>query len=113
MELAGVSRRMGGCVVSGRVLKILIAEDDRGVQTLLRTVLTREGWGVECASDGIQALHCCLKQQYDLVLLDLAMPHASGIDVLRRLEEQGRADVLARTIVLTAASLTEIANIER
>ena len=91
--------------------EIIALAKSRGVQTLLRTILTREGCVVECASDGVQALQRCLSRRYDLILLDLAMPSASGLDVLRQLEEQGRADVLSRIIVVTAASLNEIANV--
>ena len=98
-------------MILDHVLKILIAEDDRGVQTLLRTILSREGYAVECASDGIAALECCTSISYDAILLDLTMPKASGTDVLRQIQERGRADVLSRIIVVTAASAKDVAGV--
>ena len=90
------------------VLKILVVEDDPGVQTLLNRILSRRGYAVECACDGADALNRLAAHSYDVVLLDLAMPRVSGVDVLRRLEEDGRADLIARIIVVTAASTREI-----
>ena len=95
------------------VLKILVAEDDPGVQTLLNRILIRRGYAVDCACDGAEALKRLAAASYDVVLLDLAMPKVSGVDVLRRLEEEGRSDLLSRIIVVTAASTKEIGRLQR
>jgi len=105
--------RLGGCVRVDPVLKILVAEDDPGVQTLLNRILIRRGYAVDCACDGAEALKRLAAASYDVVLLDLAMPKVSGVDVLRRLEEEGRSDLLSRIIVVTAASTKEIGRLQR
>ena len=95
------------------VLKILVVEDDPGVQTLLIRILTRQGFAVDCSGDGVEALDRLAAAPYDVVLLDLAMPRMSGADVLCRLEEHGRADILSRIIVVTAASVKEVTKLQR
>ena len=95
------------------VLKILVVEDDPGVQTLLIRILTRQGFAVDCSGDGVEALDRLAAAPYDVVLLDLAMPRMSGADVLCRLEEHGRADILSRIIVVTAASVKEVSKLQR
>ncbi|HYO75669.1 MAG TPA: response regulator [Thermoanaerobaculia bacterium] len=92
--------------------KILIAEDDRGIQTLLSTILTREGFAVECVSDGAEAMRRLNARHYDVVLLDLMMPNLSGGDVIQLLEDQGH-DALSRVIVITAAAMHEASVVDR
>jgi two-component system, response regulator, stage 0 sporulation protein F len=72
-------------VIPLQMVTILVAEDDRGIQTLLTTILTREGFRVECVSDGAEAMHRLERSDYDVVLLDLMMPTRSGHDVIRHL----------------------------
>jgi DNA-binding response OmpR family regulator len=85
-------------------LRILVAEDDRGIQTFLRTVLTREGFSVECANDGAEAIGLLRAGDFDAVLLDLTMPHVSGGDVIQFLDAS-HDPALSRVIVVTAASM--------
>jgi DNA-binding response OmpR family regulator len=91
---------------------ILVAEDDRGIQTLLRTILSREGFVVDCVGDGAEALQRLEAKRYDAVLLDLMMPNLSGGDVIRRLADRGH-DALDRVIVITAAALHDTATVDR
>ena len=91
---------------------ILVAEDDRGIQTLLRTILSREGFAVDCVDDGAEALERLESKRYDAVLLDLMMPNLSGGDVIRRLADRGH-DALDRVIVITAAAIHEATALDR
>jgi len=77
-----------------RPVTILLAEDDPDVSDLVRHVLEAEGYHVDVAGDGEQALArfeaCCP----DLVVLDVMMPRLTGFEVLsklRDLEEEGAA----------------------
>jgi DNA-binding response OmpR family regulator len=78
--------------------RILIAEDDANIRQGLIATLESEGYGVTPASDGAQALRLFPQQKFDLVMLDVMMPKASGYDVCRELRAQGaRVPVLFLT----------------
>lgn len=69
--------------------RILIAEDDVNIRSGLSATLESEGYGVTAASDGAQALRLFPQEKFDLVVLDIMMPKASGYDVCRELRAQG------------------------
>lgn len=60
------------------VNKVLIVEDDQGIQEFLRELLLDNGFAAEVASDGITALSLIKKSQPDLVILDLGLPNLAG-----------------------------------
>src|SRR5262249_31983701 len=71
----------GGAVVSPR---ILIVEDEKAIQLALRGLLRRDGYDVDLADTGEDAVRKLGEVQYDLVLTDLALGRGlSGMDVLR------------------------------
>lgn len=69
--------------------RILIAEDDANIRLGLVATLESEGYDVIAASDGAQALKLYPQAKYDLVVLDVMMPKASGYDVCRELRAAG------------------------
>ena len=69
--------------------RILIAEDDPNIRVGLIATLESEGYGVTAASDGAQALKLFPQEKFDLVILDVMMPKASGYDVCRELRARG------------------------
>ena len=69
--------------------RILIAEDDVHIRLGLIATLESEGYDVTAASDGAQALKLYPQSKYDLVILDVMMPKASGYDVCRELRAAG------------------------
>ncbi len=71
--------------------RILIAEDDINIRRGLVVTLESEGYDVVAASDGAQALKLYPQMKYDLVVLDVMMPGASGYDVCRALRASGAA----------------------
>src|SRR5688500_13078326 len=78
--------------------KILIAEDDANIRLGLVATLESEGYAVMPASDGAQALKLFPQEKFDLVMLDVMMPKASGYDVCRELRAKGaRVPVLFLT----------------
>lgn len=69
--------------------RILIAEDDANIRLGLVATLESEGYDVVAASDGAQAIKLYPQSKYDLVVLDVMMPKASGYDVCRELRATG------------------------
>ena len=69
--------------------KILIAEDDPNIRLGLVATLESDGYAVTAACDGAQALRLFPQEKFDLVLLDIMMPKASGYDVCRELRARG------------------------
>lgn len=78
---------------------ILVVEDDTGLQKYLRELLLDNGYSVQVASDGIQALNLIQKLPPDLVVLDLALPNMSGEAVCAEIRKK-YPDL--RVIILTA-----------
>ena len=71
-------------------MEILVVDDERAVRDSLRRALELEGYGVELAEDGEQALRRLeLEPQPDAVILDILMPGADGLEVCRRLRRAG------------------------
>jgi DNA-binding response OmpR family regulator len=78
--------------------KILIAEDDANIRLGLTATLESDGYSVTAAGDGAQALKLFAQGKFDLVILDVMMPKASGYDVCRELRANGeRVPVLFLT----------------
>jgi two-component system response regulator MprA len=80
-------------------MDILVVDDERAVRDSLRRALELEGYRVELAEDGDQALRRLdLEPQPDAVILDVLMPGADGLEVCRRLRSSGvRVPVLMLT----------------
>jgi DNA-binding response OmpR family regulator len=73
---------------------ILVAEDDIGQAELIETYLRREGFEVAVVHDGTSALALAAQRQPDLAILDVMMPGIDGLEVCRRLGDDGVAVVL-------------------
>lgn len=82
-------------------MKVLIADDDRLVRTMLADLLADLGHAVVSAENGVEALDVCARESPDLLILDFLMPKLSGLDALHRLRERG---VRAPAVLLTAIS---------
>ena len=67
--------------------RLLVVDDDEQIRKLLVTVMKRQGFAVEQASNGAEALEAIANQQFDVMLLDLMMPIISGFEVLDRLDD--------------------------
>src|ERR1700678_2340407 len=67
--------------------RILIIDDEAAIRESLDTLLTLEGFTVSAASDGPSGLELLSRNEYDLLLLDLALPGESGLDLLPRIIE--------------------------
>jgi len=78
--------------------KLLVVDDDPALSRTLRRALTIEGYDVECAADGAEALQRLSAIRFDAVLLDVAMPRLDGLAVCRLMcERRDRTPVLMLT----------------
>jgi DNA-binding response OmpR family regulator len=84
--------------------RILVVEDDDAIREGLVAAFASEGWEALAASDGRAGLELGLREDPDLVVLDLMLPDLDGFEVLRRLRADG---VETPVLVLTARSLPE------
>lgn len=64
--------------------RILIVDDEENVLVLFKRVLAKEGYQVECASSGYEALHRLENNSFNLVLTDLKMNGMDGLDLVRK-----------------------------
>ncbi len=87
-------------------IRVLVVDDDAEVRTLLTRVLTKSGWTSAEAASGADAMATLGRQEFDVVLLDIRLPDASGLDVLRRARE---TDVDTEFIILTGNADVETA----
>lgn len=67
--------------------KILVVDDERPIRRFLRTALTAEGYEVEEATTGEEAINHIVQSTPDLLILDLGLPDITGLEVTRRLRE--------------------------
>ncbi len=70
------------------VMRILIIDDDRALCRSLQIHLEREGHGVTCAYTGEEGLTQARNSEFALLFVDLNLPDASGLDILKELGEQ-------------------------
>jgi two-component system response regulator MprA len=70
-------------------MRILVVDDDRAVRESLRRSLEFNGYQVELASDGAQALEAIIANRPDAMVLDVMMPRLDGLEVARRLRSTG------------------------
>lgn len=80
-------------------MRILIVEDEPGIVSYLQRNLETEGFAVEVAYDGNDALDMLLTRPYDVVTLDVMLPGMNGYEVCRAAREQG---VSVPILMLTA-----------
>jgi CheY-like chemotaxis protein len=101
----------------GRPRRVLLVEDDAWIRTFLRDVLTDEGYAVIEAADGRTGLRLAFEENPDVVLLDLAMPEFTGMDVLHGLKHLPRTRAIPVLIlsaygaVLGASDLASVAGV--
>ena len=78
---------------------LLLVEDDLRLQSVIRRGLEAEGYAVDVAGNGAEALERTLAQDYALIVLDRMMPGQDGVEVCRALRERGCSSLI---LMLTA-----------
>ena len=85
-------------------MRILVAEDDAPLAEFLHERLEQEQFAVQVVSNGAEAQQLASDQAYDLVILDLNLPGACGLDVLREIRSK-RPNL--PVVIVTGASMVE------
>jgi len=85
-------------------MRVLVAEDDAPLAQFLHQRLQQENFSVQVVGDGREAQRLAAEQPYDLVLLDLALPGITGLDVLRGIRAKKPE---LPVLIVTGSSLVE------
>ena len=88
------------------VMKIQIIDDNIDITTMLSKYFTLKGHSCSVSNNGQYGLNMITTNQYDVVILDLAMPEFSGIDVVEELYQSGKIAKL-NIVALTASSVSK------
>ena len=89
-----------------RVPRILVVDDEQSMRNFLEIMLRREGYVVDLAANGDEAVGFVEKKIYDLVITDIIMPGPSGTEILKKVKEVNPATIV---IMITAYASTESA----
>ena len=82
-------------------MRILLVEDEAPLRETLAARLKRDGYAVDSAGDGEEGLYMGREVPFDLAIIDLGLPKLSGLDLVKRLREEGARYPI---LILTARS---------
>lgn len=80
-------------------MRILIVEDEHKIANAIKKGLEQERYAVDVAYDGTNGYDLAVTEDYDLIILDLMLPHVSGIEICHKLRNQG---IHTPILILTA-----------
>lgn len=78
-------------------MRMLIADDNVQITDVLMKYAREEGYEVDCVHDGAAALRAADNKRYDIILLDVIMPHISGFDVCRQIRQNSKVPIIMIT----------------
>lgn len=78
--------------------RILVVEDEKDIQNIIKAFLENAGYKVETADDGLDAINLIQKNNYDLILLDIMLPKIDGFTVCEMIRKNSNVPI----IILTA-----------
>lgn len=93
----------GANIEGSKTPKVLVADDDVPNRLILQAILEKQGYNVLLADDGLQAVEAFRREQPDLVLMDIKMPHMDGYEATRKIKSISR-DTFVPVIFLTATT---------
>ncbi len=82
-------------------MRILIIEDEYNLADVIKTSLKKEKYSVDVSNDGEEGLDNALSGIYNLIILDVMLPHVNGFEILKQVREN---DIDCKIIMLTAKS---------
>ncbi len=86
-------------------MKILVVEDEQSVSSFIRKGLEEQGYEVTQAFDGTMGLRAAMQKDFDLLILDIILPGMNGLEVCKKLREEGETAV--PVLMLTALGATD------
>ena len=75
-------------------MKLLIVDDETKIRAIIRKYAEFDGYEVEEASDGMQAVSLCRMNEYDLVIMDVMMPELDGFSAVREIRKKSKVPVV-------------------
>jgi PAS domain S-box-containing protein len=88
-------------------LRILLAEDNPMNQKVALRLLERLGYSADVATNGLEAIEALERRPYDVVLMDVQMPHLDGLDATRQICERWPEESRPHIVAMTANALPE------
>ncbi len=79
------------------LMRLLLVEDDKDLREFVREGLSRSGFVTDVAEDGQAGIIRAQKNDYDVIVMDVMMPHMDGITVLKTLRAQGYSGAILLT----------------
>ena len=92
--------------------KILIAEDEAILSTLLEKKLIEEGYQIFVAEDGEKTMEILNKEKVDLLLLDIIMPKKSGFEVMEEMKKDSKLSKIPVIIISNSGQPVELSKIK-
>lgn len=86
-------------------MNILLIEDEQNVSAFIKKGLQEDGYKVSAAFDGHSGLDLIIREQFDLVILDVVLPDISGLEVCKKIRQTGFREV--PVLMLTALGTTD------
>src|SRR5688500_9535156 len=90
--------------------RALVVEDDRNTRDALRVIIQDEGYEVDAAADGEEAITYLSRETYALILLDIVLPKISGTGVMEHLRAHHPA-ALENVVVVTGVEVQDISRL--
>ncbi len=85
-------------------MRVLIVEDEKSIVDALKFSLTREGFTVDFAMDGLDGLDMCYANIYDVILLDRMLPKKDGLSILTEIRKE---NIMTPVIIVSAKDTVE------
>ena len=95
----------------GKPIRVLVADDDPGVTSVVARLLVREGYAVRTCEDGERALHAAREWSPDAAILDVVMPGIDGVTLCGRLRTE-RPDLSILVLTARDSTLEHIAGLD-
>ena len=106
--------RPGVILTTKASYRILVADDEASIRTLLNRILTEAGHQVTACEDGEEAHRILKSQQYSLLILDFHMPHRTGLEIIRELRHKSNnTPVILMSGALLPADLKALDDLQR
>ena len=75
-------------------MKLLIVDDEQGIRSIIRKYAEFEGYTVDEAADGMEAVDKCRSNSYDLIIMDVMMPELDGFSAVREIRKTASTPVI-------------------